>query len=321
MSIFKKITLSFTIFITVFACYCLFSFYKPGPLKKTRELTIPKGTTAFETASLLEQEGVIEHAWVFAFSSLLTGNFSKLKAGEYSFSPQVRLKDCLKKIVNGKILRRFITIPEGWSVEEAVNRLNQSSALTDTVTIFPPEGSLLPDTYDYKKGESRIDVLLRMQQAMTEFLIAVERSPKNLPYPLTLHEIVVLASVIEKETSKASERAHIASVFFNRLLLGMPLQSDPTVIYAFKAAGTPLKRSLLRVDLKFDSPYNTYTQRGLPPSAIACPSKEAILAVLSPFDTKDLYFVADGTGGHTFSSTLEEHTKAVKTWYKLKAKK
>lgn len=320
MSIFKKILSSFLLLSLLVLSYGTWSFHKTGSFTEEKEIDIPKGSTVIKVAEILKEQGVIDDPLAFIGATVLLGKFSKLKAGEYAFTPHSSMSEVLEKIVKGKLLKRFITIPEGWRVDEAVERLNKTPTLTGEITLLPPEGSILPDTYEYKKGESRLSVLSRMQFAMTNFLVGIEKAQKDLPYPLTLHEIVVLASVVEKETGKASERSHIASVFYNRLLAGMPLQSDPTVIYALKAAGTPLNRPLLRSDLKVPSPFNTYYQKGLPPSPIACPSKEAILAVINPLTTNDLYFVADGTGGHVFTQNLQDHNKAVKKWYDLRKK-
>ncbi|MGB1077368.1 MAG: endolytic transglycosylase MltG [Bdellovibrionales bacterium] len=302
-----------------------FSLYKgAGPLGEAKQVTIPKGTGVSGIASILSKEGLIDHPFLFKVMARVTDMQGSLKAGEYEFSPSVSMADILTKLAEGKVILRQITIPEGKTSHEIVRLLKAKDDLTQDFETLPAEGALLPDTYSYQSTDSVVSVLAQMESAMKKTLDeAWEGRAKDLPIT-TKEEAIILASIVEKETGVASERATIAGVFVNRLNAGMPLQTDPTVIYAITKGAHkndgkgPLGRRLLRKDLEIDSPYNTYKYAGLPKGPICNPGKEAILAALNPEKNDYIYFVADGTGGHIFSKTLAEHNRNVAKWRKIR---
>lgn len=271
---------------------------------------LPKGTSLDGIAVRLQAAGVIERAALFRTAAILSGQARRLKAGEYAFPPGASMRQVLAKIASGDILLHRISIAEGLSTLEVLVQITKAEALRGELAAIPVEGSLLPETYLFPRGESRAALVGRMQGAQTALLDRIwkQRSENN---PLkSPQEAVILASIVEKETGIASERPLIAGVFFNRLRIGMALQSDPTVVYA-RDQGAPNSKPLSRKDLAIDSPYNTYKYPGLPPAPIANPGKAALMSVLHPQTTEALYFVSDGSGGHTFSSSLEEHNKNV----------
>lgn len=313
----------------VIACVAFFWVFHtikdPGPLSEDTIITIEKGTSSRHIASVLEANGIVKNRYLFLFATMINGHDNALKAGEYMFPAGMSVNAALETIVNGDVIRRQITIPEGLTSYQVIERLNALPDLTGTIDTIPPEGRLLPQTYDYQKGEPRMALVTRMRDDMNAVLQEV--LPDRAPYlPLTTtEEVLTLASVIEKETAKPSERARIAGVFVNRLRKNMPLQTDPTVIYAITKGRPenngkgPLGRRLLRKDLKYDSPYNTYLYPGLPPGPIANPGYDAIVAALNPETHNYIYFVADGTGGHMFAETLAEHNANVRQWRKIRA--
>jgi UPF0755 protein len=254
----------------------------------------------------------------------VTGQQAALKAGEYKFSPGVSLGSVVAKLARGDVFRRVFTVAEGltsWQVQEI---LDHTEGLTGELKETPPEGSLLPQTYQYMAGDTKQTAVLDMQKAMND-TIDLLWSGRDADIPIsTPQEAVTLASIVEKETGVATERARIAGLFENRLKAGVALQSDPTVIYALtkghiQTGGMgPLGRRLLAKDLEIDSPYNTYKNPGLPPGPIANPGKDALVAVLHPEHNDYMYFVADGTGGHVFAKTLEEHNENVAKWRKIR---
>ncbi|WP_165380271.1 endolytic transglycosylase MltG [Candidatus Finniella inopinata] len=278
-------------------------------------MVIKSGTSSYDIANQLADAGVIQHPWLFFAGYWLTGSKKPLIAGEYSFNQSESCWEVLQHIQAGRVVIRKLTVPEGWTVGQVMVALQQIDCLTGQITKEPPEGSLLPDTYLYVYGDSRQEIINRMMMAMSQQLkqLWAQRQSDNLNVQ-TPEAAVVLASIVEKETGIPEERARIAGVFLNRLRLGMPLQSDPTVIYALTLGKKPLDRSLTRGDLSINSVYNTYKINGLPPHPIACPGIQALKAVLNPVLSRDLYFVANGTGGHSFSETLEQHNHYVSKW-------
>lgn len=293
-----------------------FSQYpKPGMLANDKIILIAQGSSTKSIATQLMQEQAIDKAgrYVFLAASKLTK--AKLKAGEYEIKAASSIKDLIALLSSGKTYQHKITIPEGLMSVEIVAALNAASALsTATIDTIPAEGALLPETYRYSRGDTKAALLDRMEKSMQETLASLwaQRS-EGLPLQ-SPEEAVILASVVEKETGVASERARVAGVFINRMNIGMPLQSDPTVIYALTLGKQKLDRPLYRSDLDINSPYNTYVARGLPPTPIANPGRASIEAVLHPEKNEYLYFVADGTGGHAFAKTLEEHLRNVAHW-------
>lgn len=291
----------------------------PGPLANDRVLIIPKDSGLTEIADLLQREGMIEHPWAFRISALVSGNWTKLKAGEYLFKARASQADILDIIADGKVVEHSITVPEGLTSEQIVARLRDNELLTGDIIQVPREGSILPDTYRIPRGFSRQAIIDRMTRDQRAVLARIwERKPADLPIK-TPQELVVLASIVEKETGRADERPRVAGVFINRLNRRMKLQSDPTIVYGIVGGKGTLGRSILRTEITQATPYNTYVIDGLPPGPIANPGRAAMEAVVNHSRTKDLYFVADGSGGHAFAETLEQHNRNVARWRQLEA--
>lgn len=300
------------------AYYLYASFTGPGPLAEDKILVIPKGTGVAGIAELLRQEGVIENADIFRLGVRLLSKNKPLLAGEYVFPKATSPSAAMGIMIAGKSITHRLTIPEGLTVREVLELVASAPLLDGPLPPErPAEGMILPETYQYLRGESRSEIVARMRAAMAE-AIAEEWPKRAADLPLkTPEEALTLASIVEKETSVAGERARVAGVFYNRLKIGMPLQSDPTVIFAITLGKLKLGRGLTYDDLKIDSPYNTYVTKGLPPGPIANPGRAALKAVLNPDKHKELYFVANGTGGHAFAETLEQHNKNVAAWRKI----
>lgn len=257
---------------------------------------------------------------MFILKTYLSGKKSKLKAGEYLIPAHSNITYMIDQMAEGRVIKHFITIPEGQTTWQIVQKLNDDPILQGNIDSMPDEGSLYPDTYEYLHGDDRNYLIRQMKARMSQVIkTAWENRSKDLPFT-TPQEALVLASVVEKETGVASERPRIARVFINRLNLKMPLQSDPTVIYGLSGKRGFLDRPLTRAELKTDLPHNTYVIRGLPPTPIACPGKDAINAVLNPDDTSELYFVADGSGGHAFTTNFNDHKEKVQEWRHIQQK-
>lgn len=295
-------------------------FQEPGPSTAETTLVIPKGAGLSTIAKLLADAGVIEPDWLFKITVKLLGNDQKLKAGEYAFPAGISQQAAMELLIAGTVIEHKVTVPEGWTSWAIVQLLNATPDLEgDLIQEIPPEGSLLPETYIFERGATRADILARMTKAHDAIMDELwDGRDEGLPID-SKEEWVILASIVEKETGLASERPLVASVFVNRLNIGMRLQSDPTVIYGITLGGEPLGRGLTRKELDTPTPYNTYTQDGLPPTPIANPGRASLEAVLHPATSKYLYFVADGTGGHAFAETLAEHNKNVQKWREIEA--
>ena len=284
----------------------------PGPLAEERAVVVPRGG-AEGIARTLAAAGIIDDPRAFALAAWWTQAGGRpLRAAEFSFPAHASLAEVLRILREARPVQRRLTIPEGFTARQILALLERTEGLVGDV---PPieEGALLPETYAFQWGDSRAGIVRRAEAAMAQALAeAWERRAEGLPLA-TPREALVLAAIVERETGVPEERARIAAVFLNRLRRGMPLQSDPTVIYAV-AAGGPFERAITRADLERDSPFNTYRVRGLPPAPIAAPGREALIAVTRPASTDDLYFVATGDGGHAFARTLEEHNRNVARW-------
>lgn len=282
----------------------------PGPHNTEIIAELPKGTSLAGIAERLRNAGVIKRPMLFRAFAMATDDARRLKAGEYAFPPAASMRMILRQITLGAVLQHRITIAEGLTTSEILALIAATEPLSGNLPAAPPEGSLLPETYNFPRGESRAAMIARMQTAQTALLRqAWENRMPHLPLA-TPEAAVILASIVEKETSIAAERPLVAGVFYNRLRIGMALQSDPTVVYA-RDKGMPNNKPISRKDIAIDSPFNTYNQPGLPPAPITNPGRAALLAVLHPAATDALYFAADGSGGHAFAASLKEHNKNV----------
>jgi UPF0755 protein len=286
-------------------------FEEPGPLAEDKVVNIPPRSGIRDIADLLVKEGVIDHYLTFIAGSLLAKTHDELRFGEYQFAKQASLHDVLNTLVSNKVVQHQVTVAEGLTSEQIVQRLLEADMLAGNIREIPREGSLLPESYRFPRGTPRDQVILRMQQAQKRIIQEVwdHRAP-DLPLR-TQEQLVTLASIVEKETGRADERSRIAAVFVNRLKQRMKLQSDPTIIYGLVGGKGTLGRPILRSEIEQPTPYNTYVIEGLPPGPIANPGRAALEAVANPARTKELYFVADGAGGHSFSESLDQHQRNV----------
>ncbi|HEX4737804.1 MAG TPA: endolytic transglycosylase MltG [Allosphingosinicella sp.] len=287
-----------------------------GPAAQPVSIVVPRGASLPKVANLLKRAGAISSTERFLFQAKFLGHERGIKAGEYEFPAHASASRILWMLENGKILQRFVIVPEGWPSILVWERLTKAPALTGTVPA-PDEGSILPDAYSYQRGETRAAVLKRMQAAMAKTLdkLWAGRAPDT---PVKDEkEALILASIVEKETGKPSERAMVAGVYANRLRQGIKLDADPTTIYPI-TQGKPLGRRILESELHAVNGYNTYTRPGLPVGPITNPGKDSIYAALHPAQTQALYFVADGTGGHVFANTLAEQNANVEKWRALR---
>ncbi|MBT9368458.1 endolytic transglycosylase MltG [Rhizobium sp. CSW-27] len=324
------IFLNFVMTMIVFACvaavagfyYVITTYQNPGPLETNTHVVIREGAGLIEIAQTLERNGIISDARIFRYvTDTYLGKTRTLKAGEYEIKAGASMKDVAELLESGKSILYSVSMPEGLTVQQMMARLAGDPVLEgDLPQEQPPEGSLRPDTYKFSRGTKRSEILAQMRAAQERLVDQIwEKRDPDLPIK-TKEEFVILASIVEKETGKDDERAHVASVFINRLNKGMRLQSDPTIIYGlFGGAGKPADRPIYKSDLDKQTPYNTYQIKGLPPTPIANPGRAALEAVANPWRTKDLYFVADGTGGHVFAATLDEHNANVRRWRKIEA--
>jgi UPF0755 protein len=307
--------ISLFVLVAVLAGVALFlgkeRFEAPGPLAEDRVVNIPHGSSIRDIAEVLQREGVIDQPWVFIGGVMVLKAREGLKAGEYEFKAHASLSDVVSTIVDGKVVAHQISLPEGLTSEQMVARLLEDDVLTGNIREIPREGTLLPDTYNFNRGVTREQMIARMQSGQQRLVKEIwERHAPDLPIR-TPEQLVTLASLIEKETGKPDERTRVAAVFINRLKQRMRLQSDPTIIYGLVGGKGTLGRPIMKSEIDQPTPYNTYQIEGLPPGPICNPGRASLEAAANPARTRELYFVADGTGGHVFAETYEQHQKNV----------
>ncbi|RVU18825.1 endolytic transglycosylase MltG [Methylobacterium oryzihabitans] len=292
---------------------------EPGPLATDKVIVVPRSSVG-EIAQALKQEGVIEHPMLFELTARF-GRKQALKAGEFNFKAHASIDEVIDTLIQGKPVQHAVTFPEGLTSEQIVARLNENDILTGELNEIPPEGSLLPDTYKFERGDTRQKILNLMRAKQREVLNQIwMRRSAEVPIR-TPQELVTLASIVEKETGRADERPRVAGVFVNRLQRRMKLQSDPTIVYGLVGGRGTLGRGIMRSEIDRITPYNTYQIEGLPPGPIANPGRAALEAVANPSRTKELFFVADGTGGHAFAETLDAHNRNVARWRQVEKAK
>ncbi|MDX3927269.1 MAG: endolytic transglycosylase MltG [Shinella sp.] len=325
--IFLNFLMTVVVLVTIAAAgifyYGLKSYEEQGPLEANTNFIVRSGAGLNEIAANLERSGAITDSRVFRLLSRIYLEGETLKAGEYEIKAAASMHDIMELLKSGKSILYSVSIPEGLTVKQIWRRLAEDPVLEgDLPAEMPPEGSLMTDTYKFSRGTKRADIVQQMLSAQKALIDQIwERRDDDLPVA-TREEFVTLASIVEKETGRADERPRVASVFLNRLERGMRLQSDPTIIYGiFGGDGKPADRPIFQSDLEKQTPYNTYVIKGLPPTPIANPGRAALEAVANPSRTSDLYFVADGTGGHAFAETLDDHNANVRRWRRIEAEK
>lgn len=300
--------------------YSFYEYHAPQALADPKTVVIAPRTGTRVILSQLNAEGLLPRPLVILPAMLVSARGKSLKAGEYEFAGGMTPAEIIAKIIRGEVVVHKVTIPEGWTSYQARAALMAEPLLTGELPATIPEGSLMPDTVLFQRGEARANVVKRMQEAQTKMLTMLWASrAQDLPYT-TPQEALIMASIVERETGVSDERAMVAGVFINRLRKGMLLQTDPSVIYGIEQqqGGKPMGRPLSRADLARDTPYNTYTRLGLPPTPICNPGRKSLEAALNPAATDALYFVATGTGGHRFAATLKEHEANVKGYREVR---
>ena len=289
----------------------------PGPLPADKVVIIAPGTDVGEIIGQLEQDGVIDSATLMTGTLYAEGDRSKIKAGEYLFKQSASLRDVIDTLVSGKQILHAITIPEGLTSEQICDRLKADDVLQGEIRSVPKEGTLMPDTFKFARGTTREQLLRTMAQEQKKVVAETWAHRAQDTTIRSPYEMITLASIVEKETGKADERPRVAGVFVNRLTKGIPLQSDPTIVYGLVGGKATLGRGILKSEIEQKTPYNTYAIAGLPPGPICNPGRAAMEAVATPSRTKDIYFVADGTGGHAFAETLDQHRANVMRWRQI----
>ncbi len=285
-------------------------FDLPGPLTEDKVVNVPRGGIR-DTADLLVREGVIDQPYVFIGGALLLKARNDLKYGEYQFPKRASLRDVVDTIMEGKVVQHNFTVAEGLTSDQVVQKLLENPVLTGNIREIPREGTLLPETYKFTRGMTREDLIKRMQEQHRRVVQEIwDRRMADLPLR-SLEQLVILASIVEKETGKPEERTRISAVFINRLKQKMRLESDPTIIYGLVGGKGTLGRPIQINEIRQPTPYNTYVIDGLPPGPIANPGRAALEAAANPARTKEIFFVADGTGGHAFAENYDQHQKNV----------
>ncbi|WP_294537568.1 endolytic transglycosylase MltG [uncultured Rhodoblastus sp.] len=311
---FLSFLLAFGLVAGAGAFYAGHAVRQPGPLSSDKAVMIAQGLDVDEITTQLQDQGVIESPLLFSLALFAEGARAKLKAGEYLFKQNASLQEVIDTMVQGRAILHSLTIPEGLTSQQIVQRLRDNDALAGDIHEIPREGALLPETYKFQRGDSRDKLLQKMARDQNQLLDEIwKRRARDLPLA-SPYDLVTLASIVEKETGKADERPRVAGVFINRLRKHMRLQSDPTIVYGLVGGQGPLGRSLTHADVESKTVYNTYLIDGLPPGPIANPGRAALEAVANPSRTQDLYFVADGSGGHVFSDSLDAHNRNVQHW-------
>jgi UPF0755 protein len=316
MTILRRLIIGAALALLIPVGVVFWAWYGPGPLSKDTAFIVPRGAGLSVVAAQLEETGAISSATRFKLGARILGGGEPIKAGEFLLPASASPNRILDILQGGHSIQRYITIPEGMPSILVQEKLMAMDLLTGEIPV-PAEGSVLPDTYDFARGESRAAVLARMQAAMKKELAALweKRSPRTVA--TTPEEAVILASIVEKETGKPSERGMVAGLYSNRIRQGMFLQADPTIIYPI-TQGKPLGRRIRQSEIRAINGYNTYSMPGLPVGPITNPGRDSIAAVLNPADTRALFMVADGTGGHAFAETGAEHEANVARWYALR---
>jgi UPF0755 protein len=324
--IFMNFVMSLMVFAAIgaglAAYYGKYEFEKAGPAADAATFVVKRGAGMGDVATQLESRNLITDARVFRYGAKFLKLDGKLKAGEYEIKAGASMRDILASLSSGKSVLHSLTIPEGLTVMQILTRIGENEVLTgDMPADVPPEGSLLADTQRFSRGTTRAEMIQKLMNDQKKLVEDVwARRQPDLPIK-DINEFVTLASIVEKETGKADERPRVAGVFINRLNKGMRLQSDPTIIYGiYGGRGKPADVPIRKSDIEKQTPYNTYQIDGLPPTPIANPGKDALEAVANPSKTDDLFFVADGTGGHVFAATLDEHNENVVRWREIEAK-
>ncbi len=324
--VFMNFIMSLLVFIAIgagaAAYYGKTRFDAPGPSTDAATFVVKRGASVGEVATQLESRNLISDERIFRYGAKVLDVEKGLKAGEYEIRAGASMRDILANLVSGKSVLHSLTIPEGLTVLQILARIGEDEVLVgDMPAEIPPEGSLLADTQRFSRGTTRAEILQKLMNDQKKLVDGVwARRAPNLPVK-GINEFVTLASIVEKETGKSDERPRVAGVFINRLNQGMRLQSDPTIIYGiYGGRGKPADQPIRKSDLEKATPYNTYLIDGLPPTPIANPGKAALEAVANPSQTNELFFVADGTGGHVFAATLEEHNENVARWREVEAK-
>ena len=293
----------------------------PGQHEVDTVVVVPRQAGLREISQALTDGGVLAYPWTFLVAGVLLGKTHSMKPGEYRVPAKASPVEIAHLVASGQTITHTLTIPEGYTVYQIFELVQSNTRLEGETGDLPAEGTLLPESYHYKLWDKRADLVARMRKAMRQVVQKCWQGRDETVPVKSPEELVTLASIVEKETGVPHERREIAGVFVNRLREGMRLQADPTVIYGITQGKGALGRKLLRQDLQQDTPYNTYTNKGLPPSPIACPGKQSLWAAARPNTTPNLYFVADGTGGHTFSSNLKAHNARVKNWREIRRAK
>ncbi|MCJ7422019.1 endolytic transglycosylase MltG [Sphingomicrobium astaxanthinifaciens] len=302
------------------AAFLAFSWWGGGPTEEETGVIVAEGTSVAALGEQLAEDGQIDLSpGLWRLNARLFGGGDPIRAGEFTIPPGTSAAGILDIVQHARPVQRFITIPEGMPSVLVRERVQATDLLVGEAPL-PAEGTVLPQTYSFQRGDSRAAVIARMQEAMSQTLEELWPTRTERSVVETPAEAVILASIVEKETAKPSERRMVAGVYSNRLRIGMKLDADPTVIYPI-TKGKPLGRRIRRSELNDVNDYNTYAMAGLPAGPIANPGRESIAAVLDPAETDALYFVADGTGGHVFASTLEEHNRNVAKWYEIRRRR